>query len=143
MTGCPEVGVGVLAVSAPDPGSPSCAPAVLGRDGGGDAGLMVSRAEPISRHLEAEWRSYNLILACERPIPPSSWPGGVGSEPDEPPEYMLPARLPVRDVMVERATLNNLLPAPKRLSAEKALDIVPTLLSETPATDGVGAFEAR
>jgi hypothetical protein len=66
-----------------------------------------------------------------------------GEGPDEPPEpeYMLPSR-PLREVTVEREILNILLPPPKRFSAEKALLIVPTLLSEPSARER-GESEAR
>lgn len=49
----------------------------------------------------------------------------------------------MREVRVDLAMLNILLPAPNRFNAEKALDMVPTLLSVAPAKDRVGALEAR
>lgn len=56
--------------------------------------------------------------------------------------YTLLALLPPREVMLLREMLNMPLPFPKRLSAENALDILPTLLSLT-AMLGVGALLAR
>ena len=54
---------------------------------------------------------------------------------------MLPSR-PVRDSTVERAMLNILLLFPKRFRAEKALLMVPTLLSD-PSAKERGELDAR
>lgn len=64
-------------------------------------------------------------------------------EPVEVEVYKLVSSRPLREVSVDLAMLNILLPAPKRFSAEKALDIVPTLLSVPAAREAGGAVDAR